>query len=179
MCKIISYFKAVAHLTGVHKNIVKDIHKTILEDRYTIDKRDGSGKEFKKPQEYAEYIAVDEFKLHNGYKFATVIINLSNGHIIHLTEGKKKETVYSFMDRVGTDWMAHVKAVACDMNSDYFEAFQERYPNIDIVYDHFHIVKNFNEKIITKVRIDEETRLKNEGRIEEAKTLKGSKYINK
>lgn len=169
--------KAVSHLTGVHKNIVKDIHKTILEERYTVDKTNDSGKEFKKPEEYAEYIAVDEFKLHDGYKFATVIIDLSNGHIIHLTEGKKKEAVYSFMDRVGTDWMAHVKAVACDMNSDYFEAFQERYPTIDIVYDHFHIVKNFNEKVITKVRIDEENRLKNEGRIEEAKSLKGSKYI--
>ena len=54
------------------------------------------------------------------------------------------------------EWMSHVKAVACDMNSDFEEAFKEMCPHIKIVYDHFHIVKNFNEKVINKVRIEEQ-----------------------
>ena len=51
--------------------------------------------------------------------------------------------------------MSHVEAIACDMNADFECAFLERFPHLDIVYDYFHIVKNFNEKVICKVRKDE------------------------
>lgn len=49
------------------------------------------------------------------------------------------------MDHVGDEWMSKVEAVACDMNSDFEEAFKERYPKLDIVYDRFRIIKNFND----------------------------------
>ena len=99
---------------------------------------------------------MDEFKLHDGYKFATVIIDLETGYILHLSHGKKKKCVYEFIDRVGDEWMSRVEAVAVDMNSDFEEAFLERCPHLRIVFDYFHIVKNFNEKVITKVRIAEQ-----------------------
>ena len=57
----------------------------------------------------------------------------------------KKAVVYEFIDRVGMDWMSSVKAVACDMNSDYEEAFLERCPHLKIIFDFFHIKKNFND----------------------------------
>ena len=41
-----------------------------------------------------------------------------------------------------------------------------------IVYDHFHIVKNFNEMVVAEARQDEQLRLVKEGRPEEAKALK-------
>ena len=81
------------------------------------------------------------------------------------------------MDHVGDDWMKHVEAVACDMNADFASAFKERYPHINIVYDRFHIVKNFNEKVIDPVRKDEYKRLILEGRDKEAADLKREKYI--
>ena len=56
--------------------------------------------------------------------------------------------------------MKNVKGVACDMNSDFEEAFLERCPHLKIVYDRFHIVKNFNDMVITPVRRDEQRRLK-------------------
>ncbi|MCD5448937.1 transposase, partial [Lactobacillus delbrueckii subsp. lactis] len=43
-----------------------------------------------------------------------------------------------------------LKAVACDMNSDFEEAFKGRYPKLDIVYDRFHIIKNFNDKVVSE-----------------------------
>lgn len=46
-----------------------------------------------------------------------------------------------------------------------------------VVYDHFHIVKNFNDKIISEVRKDEQRKLIEEGDIAAANALKGSKYI--
>ena len=164
--------KDISIMTGVDKNTIKAIDKRRLNELYTED-----GKELKKPTEYSEYIGIDEFLLHKGHRYATVIIDLKTGHVLHLSHGKKKQTVYDFMKFVGDDWMRNVKAVACDMNSDYEEAFKEKYPDVKIVFDHFHIVKNFNEKVVSEVRKDEQRRLIAEGRPEEAAALKGSKYI--
>ena len=73
--------------------------------------------------------------------------------------------------------MNNVIAVACDMNSDFSEAFQEKCPHLKIVYDHFHIVKNFNEKVITPVRLDIVKNLHSQGKFEEARKFKGQKYL--
>ncbi|WP_269325358.1 transposase, partial [Lactobacillus delbrueckii] len=61
--------------------------------------------------------------------------------------------------QVGDEWMSKVEAVACDMNSDFEEAFKGRYPKLDIVYDRFHIIKNFNDKVVSEIRKDEQRRL--------------------
>ena len=129
------------------------------------------------PEQQARFLGIDEFKLHNGYKYATHIIDYDNGHILWIAEGKKKQVVYDFINHVGIDWMNNVVAVACDMNSDFEEAFKEKCPHIKIVYDHFHIVKYLNEKVIANIRKDEQERLKNEGDEEAARKLKRTKYI--
>ncbi len=164
--------KQVAEITGLGKNTVKDIDLKRLKDKYTID-----GKELIKPEQCARVLGIDEFKLHDGNKYATHIIDLETGHILWIQEGKKKKVVYDFIDFVGLEWMDNVEAVACDMNSDFQEAFEERCPHIQIVFDHFHIIKNFNDKVVSEVRKDEEKRLREEGNIEGAKSLKRTKYI--
>ena len=73
--------------------------------------------------------------------------------------------------------MAGVEAVACDMNSDFQEAFEERCPDIQIVFAHFHIIKNFNEKVVNEIRKDEQRRLLEEGDKKAAEALKGNRYI--
>ncbi len=166
--------KTVAHLTGLNQNTVKEIDKERLNSLYTVN---GEGKVLKNPEKRSQFLAIDEFKLHDGHKYATVIIDIETGHVLHLAHGKKKATVYEFIDRVGLDWMSSVKAVSCDMNSDFEEAFRERCPHLKIVYDYFHIKKNFNDKVVAEVRKDEQQRLKDEGREEEARALKRTKYI--
>ncbi|RBS60658.1 transposase, partial [Enterococcus faecium] len=99
------------------------------------------------------------------------------GYILYLAHGKKKAVVFEFMDHVGDEWMSKVEAVACDMNSDFEEAFKGRYPKLDIVYDRFHIIKNFNDKVVSEIRKDEQRRLAEEGSPEAAKLLKNSRYI--
>lgn len=73
--------------------------------------------------------------------------------------------------------MKKVIAVACDMNSDFAEAFQEKCPHLKIVYDHFHIVKNFNEKVISPVRLDIVKELESQGKFDEARKFKKQKYL--
>ena len=164
--------KEVSEITGLNKNIIKAIDLKRLKDLYTID-----GETLIAPEEQARFLGVDEFKLHNGHKYATVIVNLENGHILWIAHGKKKEVVFSFIEHVGEEWMDGVEAVACDMNSDFQEAFEEKCQHIQVVFDYFHIIKNFNDKVISEIRKDEQKRLASEGRYEEAARLKKTKYI--
>lgn len=168
--------KTVSGLTGLGKNTVKDIDKKRLEDRFS--EVDANGRRvLKKPEEQARHLGIDEFKLHDGHQYATIIINLDNGHVLWLAHGKKKQAVYDFIDHVGEEWMDGVEAVACDMNSDFQEAFEDRCSHIQVVFDYFHIKKNLNDKVINEVKKDEVKRLMAEGQQEEAASLKGSKYI--
>lgn len=157
------------------EHTVKSIDLERLKELYTEE--NGNSISLKKPEKQAKFLAIDEFKLHNGYKYATHIIDLETGHILWIQEGKKKQVVYDFIDHVGLDWMDGVEAVACDMNSDFQEAFEERCPHIQPVYDHFHIIKNFNDKVVSAVRKDEQQRLKAEGDKEGYRALKHSRFI--
>lgn len=166
--------KTIAEITGLGQNTVKAIDMRRLQGKYTVD---GKGKELLKPDHYARRLAIDEFKLHKRHKYATLIIDLDTGNVLWIQHGKKKQVVKDFIKHVGMEWMEHVESVACDMNSDFQEEFEAECKHITIVFDHFHIMKNFNEKVIAEVRKDEQRRLIKEGNIEEAKHLKGSKYI--
>ena len=165
--------KQVAELAGLDKNVIKAIDKKRLQELYTTD----GGKKLIKPEKQAKYLGIDEFKLHNGRRYATHIIDLETGHVLWIQNGKKKQVVYDFIEHVGMEWMDGVEAVACDMNSDFQEAFEEMCPWIQPVFDYFHIVKNFNDKVVSEVRKDEQRRLYEEGNIDAARALKKTRYI--
>ena len=84
--------KEISELSGVGQNIVKAIDKRRLEELYVED-----GK-LRRPDEQARFLGIDEFKLHNGHKYATHIINMKNGHILWIAKGKKKQV--DFNDKV-------------------------------------------------------------------------------
>lgn len=164
--------KMVASLTGLGKNTVKEIDKKRLEERYCT-----SNGEWRVPDETPSVIGIDEFKLHDGHKYATVIISMETGHVLYLAKGKKKQVVYDFIDFVGEEWMGNVEAVCCDMNSDYQDAFEDVFDHVQCVFDYFHIKKNLNDKVISEIRKEEQKRLEGEGKTEEARSLKKTKYI--
>lgn len=114
------------------KNTVKDIDKQRLQELYTID-----GKKLIKPEQKAKFLGIDEFKLHNGYKYATHIIDMETGHVLWIANGKKKQVVYDFIEHVGLEWMDNIEVAASDMNSDFQEAFEEKCPHIQPVFDYF------------------------------------------
>lgn len=164
--------KAVAFTTGLGKNTVKAIDLQRLKDKYTID-----GKTLIKPERQARYLGIDEFSLHKGHKYAVVIIDMETGHILWLAHGKKKATVYSFIEHVGFEWMDGVEAIACDMNSDFEQAFEDMCPHIQVVYDYFHIVNNYLTKVVAEVRKDLQKELLQAGDTKAAESLKKSRYI--
>ena len=177
VCDLLSYGtytnKQISEITGLGKNVVKAIDKERLKEAHTTD----NGTMLKKPDRQAKYLAIDEFKLHRGHQYATHIIDLETGHILWIQKGKGKEIVRDFIKFAGLDWMKGVEAVSCDMNAGFQAEFEKQCPHIRIVFDYFHIIKNFNEKVINEVRKDEMERLYKEGKTEAASKLKRSKYI--
>ncbi|MBT9028281.1 hypothetical protein BTJ14_04480 [Lactobacillus delbrueckii subsp. bulgaricus] len=75
--KLLSYgltLKAVAWLTGLDKMTIKSIHKSLLLSKFITD-----GKTLIKLERQGNYLAIDEFKLHDGHKYATAIIDWKTG----------------------------------------------------------------------------------------------------
>ncbi len=159
--------KEVSEITGVHPAIIKGVDRDRLQGKY----------EQYKPSEYSRYIAVDEFLLHKGHRYATVVIDLETGHVLFCEEGKKKEQVYHFINQMGRQWMNHVEAVAMDMNAQYDSAFREKAPHVKIVYDLFHLVKLYNDKVLTAMRRRKQNELNEAGDKQGYTMFKGSRYL--
>ena len=157
---------------GINRNIVMEVHKSHLAGYYT----DCDGVLIK-PERQALYLGIDEWKLHDGNHYATIIIDLETGHILWIQDTKKTDAVRNFIAHAGDEFMKKVKGIACDMNADFARAFKKAYDHFEIIYDRFHLIRNFNEKVITPVRIAEQKRLKAEGRHEEAERLRRNRYI--
>lgn len=113
-----------------------------------------------KPTHYSSYIAVDEFLIEHGHRYCTIVIDGKTGELLYLEKGKRKEQLMNFFSWVGEEFMSHVKAISMDMNTNYSAAVMELYPSIKIVYDTFHIVKLFNDKVIDATRRQEANKLK-------------------
>ena len=129
--------------------LIKDIDKTNLRTKYGE----------MKPTHYSPYICVDEFSLHKGHQYATVVLDWQTGEILFLEKGHSERQLLHFFQKVGYEWMSHVQAIAMDMNAQYAKAVTGKYPHIAVVYDAFHIVKNFNDRIITELRRQEQRSL--------------------
>lgn len=89
-------------------------------------------------------------------------MDMDTGHVLWLYHGKSKASVYKFIEHVGMEWMKGVQCVASDMNADFLSAFKQKCPWIKGVYYSFHLIKTFNEKVISEVRKDEKRRLSND-----------------
>ena len=155
-----------ARSLSVHPSIIYGIDKANLEAML-----DGS-----RPP-ICEYIGIDEFKLHKGHRYATVVTDLMTGRVLFLEAGKAKEQAYHFFARMGDGWMRHVKAVSMDMNAQYDSAFRERWPGIRIVYDHFHLVKMYNDTVLTAIRRRKQREMLERGDGKGYTLLKNSRYL--
>ncbi len=81
------------------------------------------------------------------------------------------------MEYMRKDWMEHVEAVAMDMNAQYDSAFVERGPWIAVVYDVFHLVKLYNDTVLTAMRRRKQRELEESGDRQGYQLYKGSRYI--
>lgn len=150
----------VAALTGLSWDTVKEIHKKYL-------RRKTKSFNLKK----VHHIAIDEVYLGKKRKFMTLVIDLRTGRVLHIGQGKGKEALAGFWVRLKRS-KAKIQAAATDMASGYMAAVLEHLPNADLVLDHFHLVKWFNEKLSLLRR-----QLYHQAVQTEKAVLKGSRWL--
>jgi transposase len=92
-------------------------------------------------------ILIDEKSIGKRHHYVTVVINGETGEVLHLAEGKKKESLESFFQKLSPKQINKIKAVGIDRAGAYKAVIKEYAPNAQIVYDKFHIVSNLNSSV--------------------------------
>ncbi|MCX6376247.1 MAG: ISL3 family transposase [Armatimonadetes bacterium] len=125
----------VAHHLGVSWDVIKDIQKRYLRRR------------FGKPKlRQLRLMAVDEISIGRGHKYLTVVLNLETGAVVFVGDGKGAGALKPFWTLVKRA-RARIRAVAMDMSPAYIAAVQANLPKAAIVFDRFHVMKLYNEKL--------------------------------
>ena len=125
----------VARHLQVGWDVIKDIQKRDLQRRY------------RKPKlKKLKQIAIDEIAIGHGHRYLTVVLNLETGAVVFVGEGKGADALEPFWKRLRAA-RARVEAVATDMSPAYIQAVREHLGDAVHVFDHFHVVKLFNEKL--------------------------------
>jgi transposase len=125
----------VARHLHVSWDTVKDIQKRYLKKRFSRP----SLKDLR-------YLAIDEIAVKKGHHYVTVALDLESGAVIFVGDGKGADALEPFWKRLSHS-LATVEAVAIDMSPAYMSAVMDHLPKAVIVFDHFHVVKLFNDKL--------------------------------
>ena len=125
----------VAKHLGVSWDMIKDIQKRDLSRR------------FAKPKlKYLRQIAIDEISIAQGHRYLTVVLDLDSGAVAFVGDGKGAKALKPFWKRLKGS-KAKIEAVALDMSPAYREAVSTHLPGAQIVFDRFHVMKLFNDKL--------------------------------
>ena len=125
----------VAEHLEVGWDLVKDIQKRYLSRRFRRIKL-----------KHLRRIAIDEISIGRGHRYLTVVLDLKSGAVVFVGEGKGADALKPFWKRLRRS-RARIEAIAMDMSPAYISAVQAHLSKAVIVFDHFHVIKLFNEKL--------------------------------
>ena len=125
----------VAHHLGVGWDLIKDIQKRDRSRRFTKPKL-----------KHLRYLAIDEIAVAKGHRYLTVVMDLERDAVVFVGDGKGAKALKPFWKRLRPS-RARIEAVAMDMSGAYQQAVSFHLPKAVIVFDHFHVVKLFNDKL--------------------------------
>lgn len=120
-------------------------------------------------------LLMDEFALRKGQQYATVIADPATRRVVWVCEGRARTDIRPFFERLGPDGCAAIEAVGIDMNAGYEKEIQAQCPNVEIVWDQFHVVKNYSKDVVDRIRIDQANELKHDPAAR--KLVKGAKWL--
>jgi transposase len=125
----------VARHLDVGWDMIKEIQKRYLARR------------FAKPKlKHLRQIAIDEISVAKGHRYLTVVMDLESGAVVFVGDGKGADALKPFWKRLRGS-RAKIEAVAMDMSAAYRQAVSTHLSNAKIVFDRFHVMKLFNEKL--------------------------------
>lgn len=152
--------KDVANHLAVSWDVIKDIQSRSLQRRF------GKPKLHKLKQ-----IAIDEINIGKGHRYLTIVLDLLSGAVVFVGDGKGVDALQPFWKRLRR---AHttIEAVATDMSPAYIRAVRENIKRAVHVFDHFHVIKLYNDKLSAFRR-----QLFHELTTQGQKILKGTRWL--
>jgi transposase len=150
----------VATHLGVGWDLVKGIQKRDLARRYARPKL-----------KHLRHIAIDEIAVAKGHRYMTVVMDLDSGAVVFVGDGKGADALKPFWKRLRPSG-AKVEAAAMDMSAAYRQAVSAHLKGAAIVFDHFHVIKLFNDKL-TGLRRS----LYHRAEADQKKVLKGARWL--
>jgi transposase len=163
LCEVLP-IRHVADYFGLDWKTVKRIHKEHLREKLgPVDPGD------------AEVIAIDEFAIQKGHRYATVIADPYTKRVLWVGRGRGREDIRPFFELLGREGRSRLKAVVMDMSPAYEEEVESQCPMVQIVYDLFHVVAKYAREVIDRVRVDEANRLRHDK--PSRKVIKGAKWL--
>lgn len=146
-----SNIQAVARFFQLDWHTVKALDKALL--RRAVQEPDWS---------QIHYLAMDEFALHKGHRYATVVVDPIRRQVLWIGDGRSRETASAFFEQLPTGVAQQIRAVAIDMTTAYELEIQANCPNAEIVYDLFHVVAKYGREVIDRVRVDQANQLRHD-----------------
>jgi len=142
---------AVARFFQLGWHTVKSLDKALL--RRTVQEPDWS---------QVHYLAMDEFALHKGHRYATVVVDPISRQVLWIGNGRSRETAATFFKQLPAGVAEQIRAVAIDMTTAYELEIRANCPNAEIVFDLFHVVAKYGREVIDRVRVDQANKLRDD-----------------
>lgn len=141
---------SIAAFFGISWNTVRRLEQKRME--YILKEHD---KERLNSMYRPYYLAVDEFAIRKGHRYATVVMDLVKGDILWVGKGRTIKDFSKFFEAFSdSDYLSEVKAVAMDMNASYNTLVREHLPQAEIVYDRYHVQAQYGRDVLGQVRLE-------------------------
>lgn len=101
---------------------------------------------FPSKAEKTERDSLDEISIGKRHRYLTVVLDLKTGAVVFVGDGKGADALDPFWKQLKRA-KSKIDAVAIDMSPAYISAIIKNLPNAKIVFDHFHVIKMFNDKL--------------------------------
>lgn len=128
----------------------------------------------RRKQRLPRRLGVDETSYQKRHEYVTVVIDQESSTVVHVADGRGRETLDTFFDGFSWEQRAQVESVAMDMWQGYIASVGSKVPGArdKIAYDKFHIAQHLSQAV-DKVRRQENRALLDTG----DEQLKGTKYL--
>lgn len=117
-------------------------------------------------------LAIDEIAVRKGHRYLTVVLNLENGAIVWVGEGRSEATLHSFFSELTEEQRASIEAIAADMSPPFRKGIRMWCAHAALVFDFFHVVAKYGREVIDVVRAQEIRRHSRDRRF-----IKGSRWL--
>jgi transposase len=104
-------------------------------------------------------IAIDEFALRRGQRYATVVVDVDSKRVLWIKCGRDAEALTGFFEALGKKGREHIEAVVIDMARPFVKAVKTHLPHAAIVYDLFHALQRYTANVLDRVRMDEANKI--------------------